>query len=151
GLRPRAAVACLIAVLAGLAVGTYLTIRYGAVEKLHLEQTPEVLTHKAREILTSLGYADRPAHSGLGFGYDTNYQEPVDGAGGGGGLEAIVCGCGGGCVEAAIRAAGMEFAWGRRCACRMDRRVAGIKPAAAGRGRGLAWQAGFFRNDRRLE
>ena len=49
GLRPRIAVACLIFVLLGLAVGTYLTIRYSAIEKMHLEQTPEVLAHRARE------------------------------------------------------------------------------------------------------
>src|SRR5271170_7878852 len=39
GLRPGIAVVCLIAVLVGLTVGTYLSIRYSAVEKMHLEQT----------------------------------------------------------------------------------------------------------------
>ena len=78
GLRPRVAVACLLAVLAGLAVGMYLTIRYSAVEKMHLEQTPEVLAHKAREIVTRLGYAEKPADTGYGFDYDTNFRDSVE-------------------------------------------------------------------------
>src|SRR5258708_17898600 len=73
GLRPRTAVACLLAVLMGLAVGVYLTIRYSALEKMHLEQTPEVLEHKAHEILARLGYAEKPADTGFGFDYDTNF------------------------------------------------------------------------------
>src|SRR5450631_4536240 len=78
GLRPRVAVACLLAVLAGLAVGMYLTIRYSAVEKMHLEQTPEVLAHKTREIVTRLGYAEKPADTGYGFDYDTNFRDSVE-------------------------------------------------------------------------
>jgi serine/threonine-protein kinase len=78
GLRPRVAVACLVAVLAGLAVGVYLTIRYTAVEKMHLEQTPEVLEHKAHEILGRLGYAEKPADTGFGFDYDTNFRDSVE-------------------------------------------------------------------------
>ena len=78
GLRPRAAVACLIAVLAGLAVGVYLTIRYSGIEKMHLEQTPEVLEHKAREIVAQLGYAEKPADAGFGLDYDTNFRDSVE-------------------------------------------------------------------------
>ena len=52
GLRPRIAVAILAATLLGLSIGTYLTIRYSALEKMHLEQTPEVLAQKARETVT---------------------------------------------------------------------------------------------------
>ena len=78
GLRPRTAVACLLFVLLGLAVGIYLTIRYSAVEKMHLEQTPEVLAHKAREILAQIGYPEKPADSAFGFEYDTNFRDSVE-------------------------------------------------------------------------
>jgi len=78
GLRPRSAVACLLLVLAGLAVGTYLTIRYSAVEKMHLEQTPEVLAHTAREIVARLGYTEKPADSSFGFDYDTNFRDALE-------------------------------------------------------------------------
>jgi serine/threonine-protein kinase len=78
GLRPGVAVACLLFVLAGLAVGVYLTVRYSAVEKMHLEQTPEVLEHRAREIVARVGYAEKPADSGFGFDYDTDFRDSVE-------------------------------------------------------------------------
>jgi len=78
GLRPRLAVVCFAAVLAGLAIGMYLSIRYSGLEKMHLEQPPEVLTQKAREITTRLGYADRPADSAFGFDYNTDFRDYVE-------------------------------------------------------------------------
>jgi serine/threonine-protein kinase len=78
GLRPRVAVAWLAAVLAGLAVGTYLSIRYSGLEKLHLEQPPEALTQKAREITTRLGYMERPADSAFGYNYNTDFLDYVE-------------------------------------------------------------------------
>ena len=78
GLRPRTAVACLVAILASLAIGTYLTIRYSAVEKMHLEQTPEVLAQKAREIVVRLGYPEKPVDTGFGFDYDTDFRDAVE-------------------------------------------------------------------------
>jgi hypothetical protein len=78
GLRPRIAVACLMFVLLGLAGGAYMNIRYGAVERMHLEQTPEVLAHQARQVVAQLGYPDRPVDSAFGFNYDTNFVESVE-------------------------------------------------------------------------
>jgi serine/threonine protein kinase len=78
GLRPGIAVVCLIAVLLGLTVGIYLSIRYSAVEKMHLEQTPEVLAHRAREIVKQVGYPEKPTDSAFGFNYDTNFQDSVE-------------------------------------------------------------------------
>ena len=78
GLRPRVAVACLLAVLVGLAVGTYFTIHYSAIEKMHLEQTPEVLAHRAREVVAQLGYPQKPADSVFGFDYDTDFRDSVE-------------------------------------------------------------------------
>ncbi len=78
GLRPRVAVACLIFVLLGLVVGTYLSIRYSGVEKMHLEQTPEVLAHRAREVLAEIGYPDKTADNAFGFEYDTDFRDSVE-------------------------------------------------------------------------
>jgi hypothetical protein len=78
GLRPGVAVTCLVAVLLGLIVGIYLSIRYSGIEKMHLEQTPEVLAHKAREIVKQVGYAEKPADSGFGLDYDTNFRDAVE-------------------------------------------------------------------------
>lgn len=78
GLRPPVALACLAAVLVGLAIGVYLTIHYNATEKMHLEQSPEVLAHKARELVARLGYLEKPADSAYGFDYDTNFRSYVE-------------------------------------------------------------------------
>jgi len=78
GLRPPVAIACLAAVLVGLAVGTFLIIRYSGVEKMHLEQTPEVLSQKAREIVARMGYTERPVDHESGFDFDTNYLNSLE-------------------------------------------------------------------------
>ncbi len=78
GLRPRIAVICMAAVLLGLAFVTYLSIHYSALEKMGLEQTPEVLTQKSREIIAHLGYEGRPADSAFGLDYDGDFQDYVE-------------------------------------------------------------------------
>jgi predicted Ser/Thr protein kinase len=78
GLRPRAAVICMAAVLLGLAVVTYLSIHYSALEKMVLEQTPEVLTQRSREIIARLGYEGRPFDSAFGLNYDGDFQDYVE-------------------------------------------------------------------------
>jgi tRNA A-37 threonylcarbamoyl transferase component Bud32 len=78
GLQPRAAVACLAAALLALGLATYLSIHYSALEKMRLELTPEVLTQKAREIATRLGYPERPADSAFDLDYDGDFQEYVE-------------------------------------------------------------------------
>jgi serine/threonine-protein kinase len=78
GLVPRSAIAILATILLGLGIGTYLTIRYSALEKMHLEQPPEVLAQKARETVTRLGYPEKPADTAFGFSYDTNFRDSVE-------------------------------------------------------------------------
>jgi serine/threonine protein kinase len=78
GLRPRVAVVCLAAVLLGLALVTYLSIHYSALEKMGLEQTPEVLTQKSREMIARLGYGGRPTDSDFGLDYDGDFQDYVE-------------------------------------------------------------------------
>jgi serine/threonine-protein kinase len=78
GLRPRAAVLCMAAVLLGLAVVTYLSLHYSALEKMGLEQTPEVLTQRSHEIIAQLGYGGRPADSAYSLRYDDDFQEYVE-------------------------------------------------------------------------
>ena len=78
GLRPPSAVICLAGVLLGLAIVTYLSIHYSALEKMGLEQTPEVLTQKSHEIVARLGYTGRPADSAYGLDYDGDFQDYVE-------------------------------------------------------------------------
>jgi serine/threonine protein kinase len=78
GLRPRSAVICLAGVLLGLAMVTYLSIHYSALEKMGLEQTPEVLTQKSHEIIARLGYGGRRTDSAYGLDYDGDFQAYVE-------------------------------------------------------------------------
>ena len=78
GLRPGVAVACLAAVLIALAVSAYLNIRDSALEKMHLDQPPEVLAQKARETIAHLDYTQKSADTAFGFDYDTDLQSAVD-------------------------------------------------------------------------
>jgi len=63
GLRPGVAIACLSAALLGLACAVYLAIRSSAWEQMDLEQSPEVLTQRARDIISQLGYEKHPVDS----------------------------------------------------------------------------------------
>jgi serine/threonine protein kinase len=78
GLRPRTAILCLAAALLGLGLVTFLSIRTSGVAKLGLEQSPEVLTQKAREIVSRLGYADKPVDSASDFSYDTDFLSYIE-------------------------------------------------------------------------
>src|ERR1700722_3167076 len=78
GLRPRVAAICLAAVLLGLALVTYFSIHYSALEKMSLELTPEVLTQKSHEIIARLGYEVRPADNAHSLRYDGDFQDYVE-------------------------------------------------------------------------
>jgi tRNA A-37 threonylcarbamoyl transferase component Bud32 len=77
-LSRRIAISCLAAILILLSAAYYLTIRYSGLEQIGAEQSPEVLTQKAREILAHLGYAGRPADSVSDFDYDINFVNYVE-------------------------------------------------------------------------
>jgi predicted Ser/Thr protein kinase len=78
GLRPRVAVLCLAAVLIGLGISVFIAIRNSALTKMQLEQTPEVLTEKAREIVARLGYERHPVDSAYGLSSDGDFQDYVE-------------------------------------------------------------------------
>jgi serine/threonine-protein kinase len=77
GLAPRTALFCLAAALLGLGLVTYLSIRTSGMGKLGLEQSPEVLTQKAKEIVSRLGYAGKPVDSRGNFSYDSDFLDYV--------------------------------------------------------------------------
>jgi hypothetical protein len=78
GLRPRAAVACLASVLLALSLVAFLGIRYSGLGKMGIDLTPEILAQKAREMVTQLGYPDRPLDSASGLDYDQDLQDYVE-------------------------------------------------------------------------
>ena len=79
GLRPALAVSCLIAIVSGLLVIAFLGTKTSPGRSLMLESQPDVLAHKAREMISRLGYVDRPLDTAYGFAYDDDYLRYVRG------------------------------------------------------------------------
>ena len=69
---------CLAAALLGIAASVFIVVRNGAVDRLGLEQSPEVLSQKAREIIGHLGYEGRPVDSASGFFEDSDFSDYVE-------------------------------------------------------------------------
>jgi hypothetical protein len=73
GLRPMVALACLIAVVACLVGLAFLGRRVNLIERVPLDNSPEVLAGKGRETIAQLGYPERPLDSAYGMNYDFGY------------------------------------------------------------------------------
>jgi len=71
-------VICLAAVLVALGLIAFLGIHFTGLDRMHLEQTPEVLAQKAREITARLGYPDRPLDTAYGIDNDSDLQEAIE-------------------------------------------------------------------------
>ena len=78
GLKPRTAIICLVTALLGIAASLFIVVRNGAVNRLGLEQSPEVLSQKAHEIIGHLGYEGRPVDSAAGFFEDSDFSDYVE-------------------------------------------------------------------------
>jgi serine/threonine-protein kinase len=73
GIRPAVGVGCLAAIIIGLIIAPYLARRTNLIEKLPMEDPPEVLVAKSREMLKDFGYTQRPVDKASGFFYDLDY------------------------------------------------------------------------------
>jgi serine/threonine protein kinase len=73
GLSPRVGLAALAAVVLGALVFIYMGVKEDGLETLRPNKPPEVLAHQAREILTRLGYPERPGDSVGGFSYNYGF------------------------------------------------------------------------------
>ncbi len=73
GLAPRIALACFAAVILGVILYVALGIRENGLALIHPENSPEVLTKKSREIISSLGYTGQPVDWAGGFSYDYDF------------------------------------------------------------------------------
>jgi serine/threonine-protein kinase len=78
GLSPRIAVACLAFVVLGMAATCILGAKNNILEIAASDTSPDVLQHRARTVLTRLGYTAKPADSISGFLFEVGglrYQE----------------------------------------------------------------------------
>jgi hypothetical protein len=73
GLRVPVAVACLAAVVVGFAAFCFLQQHRTIVNQIPMENSPEVLAVKARDIAKSLGYTERPVDGAFGWEYDGSH------------------------------------------------------------------------------
>jgi serine/threonine-protein kinase len=74
GLRPQVAVVCLAAIV-GLLVGyTWLDEKVMLISKTPMENPPEVLAHKARDLAAQFGYPDKPTDTAYGFTSDYDLE-----------------------------------------------------------------------------
>jgi len=78
GIRPRLALACLLGVIGLIAVCTYLGHSESGMRRINPERSPEVLSQKARETISALGYPERSTDSASGFAYDDAYLDYLD-------------------------------------------------------------------------
>lgn len=78
GLQPKVAIAILAGILLGLAFTVFFSAHYSAFDKIGLEMPPDVLTEKAHEIISRLGYGGRAADSSYGLNVDGDFQDAVE-------------------------------------------------------------------------
>ena len=67
GMKPAAAWACLISILAGLALAAWLSPRAYRHGHVPLEKPPEALAERSKEIIRRFGYAEKPLDTAWGF------------------------------------------------------------------------------------
>jgi hypothetical protein len=70
GLRPWIAWACLVFVIVGICAAVLLGRNTRLIQRLPMENHPEAMVAKAREILKNIGHFDPPADTA--FGFETN-------------------------------------------------------------------------------
>ena len=73
GLQVPIAMVCLAAVIIGLTAFSFLRLRRDIVNQIPMENSPQVLAAKGREIVKSLGYMERPVDTAFGWEYDADY------------------------------------------------------------------------------
>jgi hypothetical protein len=78
GMRPAAAWACLVLILAGLALAAYLSPRAYRHGHVPLEKPPEALAERSKEIIRRFGYIEKPLDTAWGFSGNVEYRRWVE-------------------------------------------------------------------------
>src|SRR5438552_14134551 len=78
GMNPAAAWACLVSILAGLALAAWLSPRAYRHGHVPLEKPPEALAERAKEIIRRLGYTEKPLDTAWGFSGNGEYLRWVE-------------------------------------------------------------------------
>ena len=78
GMKPKYAVACLVAIIVGLIITAWLGSKVHYLPQVMRENSPDALVHKARDIIQRLGYTDQPVDQASGAYYDFDYIQYVE-------------------------------------------------------------------------
>ena len=78
GMKPAAAWACLVLILAGMALAAYLSPRAYRHGHVPLEKPPEALAERSKEIIRRLGYTEKPLGTAWGFSGNGEYRRWVE-------------------------------------------------------------------------
>jgi serine/threonine-protein kinase len=78
GMKPAPAWACLVLILAGLALAAYLSPRAYRHGHVPLEKPPEALAERAKEIIRRFGYTEKPVGTAWGFSGNGEYRGWVE-------------------------------------------------------------------------
>jgi len=78
GMKPAAAWACLVLILAGMALAAYLSPRAYRHGHVPLEKPPEALAERSKEIIRRLGYTEKPLDTAWGFSGNREYRRWVE-------------------------------------------------------------------------
>jgi hypothetical protein len=78
GMKPRLALASLLSVLILIAACTYLGVRESGLKRIHPQYSTEVLRHKAKEIVASLGYSPEGHDTATGFNYYDDFLDYLE-------------------------------------------------------------------------
>jgi serine/threonine-protein kinase len=74
GMKPKIALFCLLACLLGLIGAVALIGKSDAFSGMPLDLSPDVLTQKAKDIVSQLGYSPKSVDSAKDFSYDSELQ-----------------------------------------------------------------------------
>ena len=77
-MKPAAAWACLVLILAGLALAAYLSPRAYRHGHVPLEKPPEALAERAKEVIRRFGYSEKPIGTAWGFSGNGEYRQWVE-------------------------------------------------------------------------
>jgi serine/threonine-protein kinase len=77
-MKPAAAWACLLSILAGLALAAWLSPRAYRHGHVPLEKPPDALVERSKEIVRKLGYTEKPADTAWGFSGNGEYRRWVE-------------------------------------------------------------------------
>jgi serine/threonine-protein kinase len=77
-MKPAAAWACLVLILAGLALAAYLSPRAYRHGHVPLEKPPEALAERSKEIVRRFGYTEKPLDTAWGFSGNGEYRRWVE-------------------------------------------------------------------------